>query len=113
MWMLKYGTARMLPHHINHILVKAWDAFKVSSGKFLRGRFVKTKLRSLAPTDLTTNNQACAASVQVTSGSKYKEINEISCRTAAPIEVQKTRTNDPVIVLQSNGSQQSSRNIVF
>ena len=85
MWMLKYGTARMLPHHINYILVKAWDAFKVSSGKFLRDRFVKTKLRSLATTDLTTNTQACAASVQVTSGSKYEEINEISCRTVAPI----------------------------
>ena len=28
-WMLKYGTTRFQPHHMNYVLVEAWDAFKV------------------------------------------------------------------------------------
>ena len=32
-WILKYGTTTFLPHHMNSLLVEAWDAFKVSWGE--------------------------------------------------------------------------------
>ena len=70
-WMLKYVTTKFSPHHMNSILVEAWDAFKMSAGKITREIFAKTKL-PLSPTNLTTNTQACAASIQVSSGDKAK-----------------------------------------
>ena len=33
----------MLSHHMNSILVEAWDAFKVSARKFISYSFAKTK----------------------------------------------------------------------
>ena len=60
----------MLLHHMNFISMVVWDAFKVSYGKFIRDSFAKTKILPLRYTNLTTNNQACYASVQVSSVSK-------------------------------------------
>ena len=88
-----------LPHHMNYILVVAWDAFKVSDIKIIEYRFVKTKPPTLRPTKLTTNTQVCAVSVQVSYESKAEKINEISCRTVAHIEVQETRTKYPMVFL--------------
>ena len=48
-----------MPHHMNSILVEAWDTFKVSAGNIIRDRFAKTNLPPLSPTNLTTNIQAC------------------------------------------------------
>ena len=31
-WMVKDGTTRFQPHHMNAVLVEAWDAFKVAYG---------------------------------------------------------------------------------
>ena len=78
----------MLPHHINSILVGTWDAFNVSDRKVIRDRFVKTKLHPLIPTNLTTDTQACADSVQVSSGPKAEEISKISRHTVAPTDVE-------------------------
>ena len=39
--MLKYGTKRFLPHHMNSILMEVWYAFKVSSGNIIRDRLKK------------------------------------------------------------------------
>ena len=64
-WMLKYGTTKFLPRHMNSVLVEARDAFKVSAGNIIRDRFVKTKLPPLSPPDLTTNTQACDPYIQV------------------------------------------------
>ena len=44
MCMLKCGTKRFSPHHMNSILVEAWDSFKISSGNIIRDSFAKTKL---------------------------------------------------------------------
>ena len=50
-WILKYGTTKFLPQNTNSILVEAWDACKVSSGRVIRDRYVKTKLTpSVLPT---------------------------------------------------------------
>ena len=65
----------------------------------------------LSPPNLTTNTQACSASVQVSSGAKYEEIYEMSRHKVAPIGVQESSTNDPMVVLQAKGIQKSSRNI--
>ena len=98
---------------MNSVLMKAWDAFKVSAGNIARDHFVKKKLLPLSPTDLTMNTQACASPIQVFSGAKAEEINEISLHTVATIEVQVTRTDDPMVVLRAKGAQQLSRNIVL
>ena len=50
-WMLKYGTEKFLPHHMNYVLVEAWNAFKVSDGNIIRDIFVKTKLPPLIHTN--------------------------------------------------------------
>ena len=59
------------------------------------------------------NNQACAASIQVYSGCQSEKINNIPCHTVATIEVHVTSNNDHMVVLQEQGSQKSSRNIVL
>ena len=109
--MLKYGTTKILPRHMNSILVVAWDSIKVSERKLIRNSFAKTKQTPLRTPDLTTNTQECSTSVQVTSVTKSGKTNEISLRTVAPIEVEEIRTDDPMVVLQEKGSQQPSGNI--
>ena len=101
-----------LPHHTNSLLVESWDTFKVSSGKIIKENFVK-KRYPLRPPELKTNNQACAASIQASSVAKSEEINEISRCTFAPIEVQVTKIDDPMVVLRAKYGQQLSRNIVL
>ena len=38
--MLKYGTKKFQPHHMNSALVEPWDAFKVSGENIIRDRFL-------------------------------------------------------------------------
>ena len=40
-WMLKYGTTMSSPHHMNSILVEAWDAFNISAGNIIMDIFEK------------------------------------------------------------------------
>ena len=54
-WMLKYMTTKYLPYHINYVSAEAWDTFKVSAGKVVRDRFLKTKLSPLRPPHSTTS----------------------------------------------------------
>ena len=112
-WIMKYVTRKFLPHYMNSILVESCDTFQVSDRKSIRDCFLKTKLLPLVHLYLTTNTQACAASIQVSSGVKAEEINKISCHTVAHIEVQETSTNVPMVVLRANGSQKLSSNIVL
>ena len=67
---LKYGTTKFLPRHMNSVLVEAWDTFKVSADNIIRDRFAKINLPPLTPPYLTKNTQACAAFIQVSFGSK-------------------------------------------
>ena len=39
-WMLKYGTKKFSPRHMNSVLVEAWVTLKVSSGNIIRDIFV-------------------------------------------------------------------------
>ena len=66
-WMRKYGTTKNSTHHMNFVLVEELDFFKMSAGNIIMYSFTKTKLISLIPPDLTTNIQACGASIQVSS----------------------------------------------
>ena len=85
--MMKYGTKKFSPHHMNSVLVESWDPFRISSGKIIRDSFSKTNLPPLSPTDLTTNAQACAASIQVSFADKAEEINKILLQTFSPIKL--------------------------
>ena len=40
-WMLNYGTTKFSPHHMNYVLVEAWDAFNMSAGNIIRDGFEK------------------------------------------------------------------------
>ena len=73
--------------------------FQYFSWKHLQGQLYENKATPLNPTELTTNAQACAASIQVSSEAKAEEINNISLQTVSPIELQVTRTDDPMVVL--------------
>ena len=99
-WIIQYGTTKFSPHHMNYILVEEWDALKVSAGRIVRYSFSKTKLLPLIHPNLTTNNQTCAESIQVSSGSKTDEIKDISQPTVEPIEVKVTRNDDNMVVLR-------------
>ena len=70
-------------------------------------------LPPLSPPDLTTNTQECAASIQVSFGDKAEQINNILRHKVVPIELQVTRTDDNIFVLQSKDTQKSSRNIIL
>ena len=52
--MLKYGTTKCSPPHVNVVLVEAWDTFKLFSGNINRDRFVK---KLYFPSDLPTSHQ--------------------------------------------------------
>ena len=91
-WMVKYGTTRFQPHHMNDVPVEAWDAFKVTSGNIIVDSFTKTHLLPLSPSNILTNTQAMVASVQTSS----KGINWIAEDTVAPILLEVTRTNEPM-----------------
>ena len=108
--MMKYGTTRFQPHHMNYVLVETWEAFKISSGNIIRDSFSKTHLLPLSPPNMITNTQACVASVQTSS----KFINQIAEDTLAPIKLQVTSTNEPMVIILAKGStKQPSRNILL
>ena len=59
---------------------------------------------------MITNTQAYVASVQNSS----KGINWIAEYTLAPIQLQVTRINEPMVIIRANGgTQQPSRNILL
>ena len=76
------------------------DAFKVASGNIIVDSFTKTHLLPLSPPNMLKNTQACVASVQTSS----KLINQISEDTLAPIQLQVTSTNDPMVIIREKGS---------
>ena len=73
-WMMKYGTTRFQPHHMNYVLVEIWEVFTVSAVNIVRESFAKTNILPLMPPNMITNTQACVASIQTSS----KGINHIS-----------------------------------
>ena len=94
-WILKYGTSRFQPHHMKSVLVETWEAFTVLSGNITRNSFNKTQLPPLIPPNMKTNTQACVASIQKSS----KGINKIAEDTLAPIELEVTSTNNPMVII--------------
>ena len=75
--MMKYGTKRFLPRHMNSILVEAQYNFEVSGGNLITNIFVKTKLLLVIPTNFTTNTKVFVSSNQVFSGAKSEDINGV------------------------------------
>ena len=74
---------------------------------------MKTNLPPLSPTNLTTKDQAYAASIQFSSVPNAKEINGIVCHTVANICAEETITDNPMIFLLAKGIQKDSINIVL
>ena len=82
----------------------------VSSGNIIRDRFSKNHLLPLSPPNIITNTQACVASIHTSS----KGINHITEDTLAPIKLQVTRTNDPMVIVRAKVStQKPPRNILL
>ena len=80
---------------MNAVLVEAWDAFKVASCNIIVDSFAKTHLLPLSPPNIITNTQAMVASVQTSP----KGINWIAEDTVAPIQLEVTRTNEPMVII--------------
>ena len=93
--MLKYSTTMFQPHHMNYVLVETREAFTVSAGNIIRGSFAKTHLPPLSLPNMIKNSQACVASVHTSS----KGINNIVEDKLAPIKLQVTVTNDPMVII--------------
>ena len=83
------------------------------SWKHHQGQIYENKATPFIYPKLTTNTQACAASVRVSSGAKAEEIKNISRQKVVPIKLQVTRNDDTMVVLQEKGTKQSSRNIIL
>ena len=95
---------------MNSVLVEAWDSFKVASGNIIVYSFAKTHLLPLSPPNIITNKRAIVASVKTSS----KGINWVAEDTVAPIQLEVTRTYDPMVIIQEKGStQQTLRNIIL
>ena len=62
--MLKYGTTRFQPHHMNYVLVETRKDFTVLYHNSIRDSFDKTRLLSLSPPNTIINTQTCVASIQ-------------------------------------------------
>ena len=67
--------------------------------KYHQKQICENKSTPLIPPEFTTNTKACPTSIQLSSGAKAEEINGILRRTVAHIELQVTRTDDPMVVL--------------
>ena len=53
--MMKYEMTKFSPHHMNYVLVEAWDFFNMSAGNIIRDRFAKNfYLPSSLPTQQET-----------------------------------------------------------
>ena len=89
--------------------MESWETFKLYATNMIRDSFVETKPLPLVHPDLTKTTHACAASVQISSGAKAEEINNISRRTVAPIEIQKP---GPMIPWLSSNQRVVNNNIV-
>ena len=50
-WIMNYGTTKFSPHHMNFVLVEAWDDFRMSYGNTIRQIFAK---KNYSPSDLPT-----------------------------------------------------------
>ena len=108
--MLKDGTERFQPHHMNSVLVETWEDFKVSSGNIIRGSFTKTRLPPLSPTKTIKNAQSCVDFIQKSS----KGINKIAEDTLATIKLLTSRTNYSMVIIRENCStRQPSRNLIL
>ena len=101
-WILNNGTTRFQPHHMKYVLVETREAFMVSFGNIIRDIFFQTRLLPLRPPNMITNTQAYVASVQTSS----TRINQIAEYTLAPIKLQVTRTNYPMVIIRANGNIQ-------
>ena len=109
-WMVKYGTTRFQPHHMNTVLFEAWNAFKVASGNIIVDSFAKTYLLPLSPPNIIINTQAMVASVQTSSN----VINWVAEDTVSPIQLEVTSTNDPMVIIRAKGStHQPSRKFLL
>ena len=85
-WMLKYGTKKFTsPHELR--LGWSMGFLQDVSCQHRQGQLCKKNLPPppLRPPNLTTNTQACSASIQVYSGAKAGEINNISRHRSTPI----------------------------
>ena len=108
--MLKYGTARFQPHHMNSVLIETWEAFMLSDGNIIMDSFAKCHLLPLSPPNMITNTQVCVSSIQTSS----KGTNQIAKDTLAPIKLLTTRTNNLMVIIPAKGSnQQPYRNILL
>ena len=64
----------------------------MSADNIIGESFAEIMIPPLIPPKLTTHTQACATSIQVSSGPRAEEINKISRQKDAPIELKVTST---------------------
>ena len=80
---------------MNSIFFEAWNTINISAGNIIRDSFSKTQQLPLSPANMKTHIQECVASIQTSS----KGIKRIAKDKLSPIQLLKTRTNNPIVIL--------------
>ena len=112
-WTRKFLSTPYSPAHMNSVLVKTWDDFKVDSAGIIRRSFDKTKLCPLQTPSADTKylGNACISSLQCGTGKKSKELESMVSDVYAPAKLLAKRTCDEHVILQCRKNW--SRNIII
>ena len=76
-WIMNCGGDNFSPHHMNPLLVEAWDAFKVYYRKTIGDKISKKKLLPPSLPDITTNSEAYVSSIEVSYVDQSEDTNVI------------------------------------
>ena len=98
---------------MKYVLVDTWEAFKLSYATITYSNFKKTNLFPLYPLYIDTNHQACLASTQQSNREKVDDIRRIAKASVTPIEMEKSRTTDTMVILREKGRCRASRNLLI
>ena len=101
-WMIHHGTLQFTPAHMNSILVKTWESFKLSSTIITQNASKKTPTPPppLSPPYIDTNHQYCLGVTQQSNREKADEILQISKAIISHIELKAIRKIEPTFILR-------------
>ena len=112
-WMSKHGTLKLMPTHINTVLVETWEDFKLSSNSITQNDLKNTHITPLSPPDKVTNRQAYIAATQVSKGRKANETESTENVRIVPTYMEEIRTTEPMVFLRDKGRVRPPSNLLI
>ena len=112
-WMRKHRTLKFTPDLMNYVLIKTWEAPKLSPTATTHKYFNTTHLSPLSSPDIGTNHQYCLAGNQKSNIEREDDIGSIEKFSIAPIDMEEVRKSVPMIILREKGKCRASRNLLI